>query len=36
MTLDGMRELLNRLCDFRHDWDDWIPSKVRNSYKNGG
>jgi hypothetical protein len=36
MTIDGMGELLGRLSDIRHDWDDWIPQKVRNSYKNGG
>ena len=36
MTITGLQKMLHQLKDIAHDWDDWIPAKIRNSFRGGG
>jgi hypothetical protein len=35
MTLTGLAQNLHQLHGISRDWEDWIPSEIRNSYRNG-
>ena len=32
MTVTGMQKMLGDLKDIAHDWDDWIPQKIRRQF----